>query len=465
MKVAVVGYPNVGKSSLVNRLTGTREAVVHERPGVTRDRNELDCEWNGRSFKLIDTGGVDFADEDPLAGSIREQARAGLADAQVAVLVVDARAGVRPGDEEIADLLRRSPLPSIVAANKCDTVVDLPLAAEFHRLGLGEPLAVSAAQGLGSGDLLDRIVALLDLSPPTRDDEDEDDAIRLAVIGRPNVGKSSLVNRFLGEQRVIVSQLAGTTRDAIDTPLTVGERALVVVDTAGMRRSAKVGDSVEYYTSLRSRRAAERADVALVVCDAADGITSQDLRVAELAMKAGCATALVLNKWDVLADPGSDAGRGDGGQAPAVDHDRLLAHERARVAEKLRLRPRVLTASAKTGRHVSRLLDEAIVLGDRMTARIPTPDLNRFLSEAVQARQPPVGTRRGASGHRLKLIYMAQIGARPPRFAIQVNSRARVTRDYAYFLENRLRDRYGMDGVPLVIDFVERGQRSGARAA
>jgi GTPase len=438
MKVAVVGYPNVGKSSLINRLTGTREAVVHERPGVTRDRKELDCDWNGRQFKLIDTGGVDFQDEDPLAGSIREQARAGLADAQVAVLVVDARAGVRPGDEEMADLLRRSPLPSIVAANKCDGPAELPLAAEFHRLGLGEPLAVSAAQGLGSGDLLDRIVELL----PAGEEEPDTDTIRLAIIGRPNVGKSSLVNRFLGEERVIVSELAGTTRDAIDMPLLVGERKLILVDTAGMRRQSKVSDSIEYYTALRSQRAAERADVALVLCDASDGVTAQDLRVAELAMKAGCATAIVLNKWDVHEGDEDD-----------------LDHERARVAEKLRLRPRVLTASAKTGRHVSRLLTEAIALGDRMAGRIPTPELNRFLAEAVQARQPPVGTRRGSSQHRLKPIYMTQIAERPPRFAIQVNSRTRVTRDYAYFLENRLRARYGMEGVPLIIDFVERGQR------
>jgi GTP-binding protein len=438
LKVAIVGYPNVGKSSLINRLTGTREAVVHERPGVTRDRNELDCEWNGRRFILIDTGGVDFEDEDPLASSIRDQARAGLADAQVAVLVVDARAGVRPGDEEMADLLRRSPVPSIVAANKCDGVSDVPQAAEFHRLGLGEPLAVSAAQGLGSGDLLDRIVELL----PAGEDEPHDDTVRLAVIGRPNVGKSSLVNRFLGQERTIVSDLAGTTRDAIDTPLIVDGRGLTLIDTAGIRRQSKVSDSVEYYTSLRSRRAAERADVALVVCDARDGVTAQDQRIAELAMKAGCATALVLNKWDIYE--GDESG---------------LEHERARVAEKLRLRPRVLTASALTGRHVARLLNEAIALGDRTAGRIPTPELNRFLAEAVQARQPPVGTRRGAGQHRLKLIYMAQIGERPPRFAIQVNSRTRVTRDYAYFLENRMRARYAMDGVPLIIDFVERGQR------
>jgi GTPase len=444
LKVAVVGYPNVGKSSLINRLTGTREAVVHERPGITRDRKELECEWNGRRFALIDTGGVDFQDEDPLAGSIRDQARAGLADAEVAVLVVDSRAGVRPGDEELAEELRRSPLPLIVAANKCDGVAEIPLAAEFHRLGLGAPIPVSAAQGLGTGDLLARIVELL----PAAEEEPDGSTVRLALIGRPNVGKSSLANRFLGEQRVIVSDIAGTTRDAIDMPLLMGERRLILVDTAGMRRQSKVADSVEYYTALRSQRAAERADVALVVCDAREGVTAQDLRIAELAMKAGCATAIVLNKWDVREGSEDD-----------------LDHERARVAEKLRLRPRVLTASALTGRHVERLLTEALALGDRMSNRIPTAELNRFLAETVQARQPPVGTRRGSSQHRLKLIYMAQIGERPPRFAIQVNSRARVTRDYAYFVENRLRARYAMDGVPLIIDFVERGQRAGARAA
>ena len=435
MKVAVVGYPNVGKSSLVNRLTGSRAAVVHERAGITRDRNEIACEWNGRRFDLIDTGGMDFLDDDPIAGSIREQAQAALNDAVAAVLVVDARAGRRPGDEELADLLRRWDGSVIVAANKVDSVGDLAMAADFHALGLGEPLAVSAAQGLGAGDLLDAITAVL----PDEDEavEDAEPPIRLAVVGRPNVGKSTLVNRLVGDERVIVSEVAGTTRDAIDLPLEVDGRSLIVVDTAGMRRQAKVSDSVEYYTTLRSQRAVERADVALVVCDADDGITSQDLRIAELAMREGCATALVLNKWDVAAMDESD-----------------LDHERARVAQKVRLRPRVLTASAKTGRNVHRVLDEAIVLGERMHTRIPTPQLNRFLAELVQARQPPA-----KQGHRLKLLYMAQFETAPPRFSVQVNSRTRVTRDYAYFLENRLRARFGMDGVPLIIDFHERKQR------
>jgi GTP-binding protein len=439
MKVAIVGYPNVGKSSLVNRLTESREAVVHEVAGVTRDRKELDTEWNGRRLTLIDTGGVDLEDRHELARSIQEQARAAVADAGAAVLVVDARAGLRPGDHDMADLLRRSPLPVIVAANKIDSVKDLPLAAEFHALGFGEPVAVSAAQGLGTGDLLDRIAALA--PAPEEDDAQQDDTVRLAVIGRPNVGKSSLVNRFLGNERVIVSDAAGTTRDAIDLPLRFQDRALVLIDTAGLRRQAKVGESLEYYTSLRARRAAERADVALVVCDATDGITAQDMRIAELAMKSGCATTLVLNKWDLVG----------GAEGAGPDE---LEHERARAQQKLRLRPRVLTASAKTGRHVERLLVEALALADRSRNRIPTSNLNRFLSDAVSARQPPA-----RQGHRLKLLYMTQTGERPPRFSIQVNSRARVTRDYAYYLENRLRERYRLEGIPVIIDFVERSER------
>jgi GTPase len=445
MKIAIVGYPNVGKSSLVNRLTESREAVVHEAPGITRDRKELRTEWNGRALTLIDTGGVDLEDRDEMASQIQEQARAALAEAGAVVLVVDARAGLRPGDLEMADLLRRGALPVLVAANKIDTGSDTHLAAEFHALGFGDPIPVSAAQGLGTGDLLDRMAALVPAEDPIEDDES---VIRLALIGRPNVGKSSLLNRFAGSERVIVSPVAGTTRDAIDLPIQYRGRDLMLVDTAGIRRAAKVGESLEYYTSLRSKRAAERADVALVVCDASDGVTSQDIRIAEMAMKSGCATALVLNKWDLAED---------------VDLD----HERARAHNKLRLRPRILTASAKTGRHVERLLVEAVALSDRSRTRIPTPQLNRFLSEVVAARQPPVGAggRGAGSGHRLRLIFMTQTGERPPRFSIQVNSRARVTRDYAYYVENRLRERYRLEGVPAIIDFVARNERrpTGAR--
>jgi GTP-binding protein len=440
MKVAIVGYPNVGKSSLVNRLTESREAVVHERPGVTRDRKELHTDWNGRRLTLVDTGGVDLEERDDLARQIQEQARAALADADLAVLVVDARAGLRPGDLEVADLLRRASMPVIVAANKIDSVKDMALAAEFHGLGLGDPIAVSAAQGLGTGDLLDRMV---ELGPAEDAEPGAEDPIKLAVIGRPNVGKSSLVNRFLGSERVIVSDVAGTTRDAIDLPMRFENHELVLVDTAGLRRQAKVGESVEYYTALRSRRAAARADVALVVCDASEGITAQDLRVADLAMTSGCATALVLNKWDIAEKEGPSD----------------LDHERARVNQKLRQRPRVLTASALTGRHVERLLVEAVSLAERRRGRISTPQLNRFVSEVVAARQPPSGG--GRTGHRLKLLFMTQTQERPPRFSIQVNSHAFVTRSYAFYVENRMRERYHLEGIPLIIDFVERNERRG----
>jgi GTP-binding protein len=433
MKVAIIGYPNVGKSSLVNRLSSSREAIVHELAGVTRDRKEVPTDWNGCELTLLDTGGVDLDDSDHLARQVQAQAQLALQDADVAVLVVDAKSGPRPGDHELADLLRGAPTPVVVAANKVDSARDLPLAAEFYSLGLGEPVAVSAAQGLGSGDLLDRVVEL----GPEADGyaPEATEAVRLAVIGRPNVGKSSLVNRFAGEERVIVSERAGTTRDAIDTRLEFDGRGLILIDTAGLRPTRKVSGSLEYYTTLRSRNAAERSDVALIVCDATAGVTSQDLRVAELAMRSGCATTLVLNKWDL---------------APALDLD----HERARVAQKLRLRPRVLTASAKTGRNISRLLVEAVALADRRATRIPTPRLNRALADAVAVRQPP-----HRQGKRLKLLLITQTGVAPPRFSIQVNSRQRVTRDYAYYLENRLRDHFRLEGVPLVIDFVERRER------
>ena len=440
VKVAVVGYPNVGKSTLVNRLAGSRESVVHERAGITRDRKDVRCEWNGRTFTLIDTGGMDNLDLDPISGSIRDQARAAIEEAAVAVLVVDAKSGLRPGDEDMADLLRRAHIPVILAANKVDVVRELDNALEFHRFGLGDPIPVSGAQGLGTGDLLDRIVALL---PEEGELEDEDDErIRMAIIGRPNVGKSTFVNRILGEERVIVSDVAGTTRDAIDLPIEFDGREIVLVDTAGMRRQAKVSDSVEYYTVLRSQRAVERADVALVVCDARDGVTTQDMRIAELAMKAGCATLLVLNKWDLR--PMDEAG---------------LDHERAKVLRKLRLRPKVMTVSALSGRNVQRVMQEAVALGDLMRARIPTPELNRFLADALDRRQPPA-----KQGHRLKMLYLAQIETRPPRYALQVNNRNKMTRDYAFYLENQLRKRFGFDGVPLIIDIKERKQRRSERA-
>jgi GTPase len=422
-KVAVLGYPNVGKSTLVNRLSGTREAVVHEQAGVTRDRKEVDADWNGLAFTLVDTGGVDSAGEHELSEEIRRQSLAALADSQLAVLVVDARAGLRPGDAELARDLRGGGVPVIVAANKIDDGRQEGLAAEFYGLGLGDPLPVSATQGLGTGDLLDLIVRKL-----PADDAEPSDVPRLALIGRPNVGKSSLLNKLLGEERVIVAPAAGTTRDAIDTRIDFGGREVILVDTAGLRRRTKVAGTVDYYAQLRSEQAAERADVAIVVCDASEGVTSEDFRVAEMAMNAKCATILALNKWDVTNTDLEDA--------------------KSRVAKKLRQRPQVLAVSALTGRGLKRLVAEALGLADRSSGWIQTSELNRFLSDLQSLREPPA-----VRGKRLRMYYMAQFETRPPRFAVQVNNRGQVTRDYAYFLENRLRDRYGLQGVPLVIDF------------
>ena len=431
--VAVVGFPNVGKSTLVNRLAGGNEAVTGAEPGVTRDRKRLRCEWNGVAFELIDTGGIDLGDEAELASDVQAQARLAIAEADAIVLVVDARAGLRAGDAELARTLRGSATPVVVAVNKADRPNDYAVTAEFHGLGLGEPLAVAATHGLGSGDLLDAIVTALGERPPQ---EDEDDSVRVAVIGRPNVGKSSLVNAFLGSDRVIVSDRAGTTRDAIDTELEVEGRRVILVDTAGLRRRSKVAGSVDYYAQLRSERAVERADVALVVCDAGDGVTAEDLRAAEMAMKAGCASLLVLNKWDVTDTDIDDA--------------------RARVARKSRLRPAVITASAERGRNVPSLLPRALKLADKAGERIPTPELNRFVADVV-ARNPPPSKR----GRRLRLYYAAQIGERPPRVAIQVNDRKLINRDWAYYLENRMRETYELEGVPLVIDFVPHSGRRG----
>ena len=489
--VAVVGFPNVGKSTLANRLAGGREAVVHSETGVTRDRKALECEWNGLRFRLIDTGGVDLAAEDSLSRAVQRQAREAIVDADAVALVIDARTGLGPGDAEVVDILRRSDVPVVVVANKVDRAEDEPLAAELNRLGFGQPLPVSATHGRGTGDLLDRLVEVLrqarpDTNPaaPGRGSsmqkpepqgegkvfeagaeeaagsdseagaEEADgavrgaeqpaggDLVRVAVIGRPNVGKSSLVNRFLDGDRVIVSEAAGTTRDAIDTEVTHSGRDLILIDTAGLRRRTKVAGTVDYYAQLRSERAAERADVAIVVCDATEGVTAEDLRVAELAMRTGCATVIALNKWDLGGTDLDDA--------------------RARLAKRVRQRPPIVTTSAVAPRNVAKLLDKAIELADRRAERVPTPELNRAVADAV-ARQAPPAKR----GRRLRLLYAAQVERRPPRIAIQVNDRRLITRDWAYYLENRLRERYGLEGVPLIIDFVPRqgSRRRGASRA
>ena len=424
--VAIVGFPNVGKSTLVNRLTATRTAVVHETPGVTRDRKELVCEWSGTSFRLIDTGGVDREDQGPYGPLVAAQAREAIEEADLVLLVVDAQLGVTPGDEELAEILRSSRRPVLVLANKLDDPRRDAEALEFHRLGFGDPIPVSALHGHGTGDLLDEVVARL---PGTGERPVGEEAIRVAILGRPNVGKSSLLNALVGRKRVIVSEVPGTTRDAIDTVLERGDTTFVLVDTAGLRRKRRQRQGIEYFSELRALETAERADVALVLVDASEGVVEQDLSVADVARKAACATIVVLSKWDVT--------------------DVRIEDVRPRLASRLRQRPPVIAVSSITGRGLERLLDTVEALFVRYAGRIPTAELNRALGELREARQPP-----GRGGRRLKLLYGTQVTSRPPRYRIFVNDRRLVTRDYGYWVENELRRRFGLDGVPVSIDFV-----------
>jgi GTPase len=426
--VAVVGFPNVGKSTLVNRLTGSREAVVHETPGVTRDRKEVVCEWAGHRFLLVDTGGVDIADPSPLTKQVAEQARTAIAEADLVLFVVDTRAGITPGDEELAAILRHSRKPIFLIANKIDEPGRETDALEFHRLGLGDPIPLSAVHGHGTGDLLDAIVARLPGSGPT---EVGDDAIRVAILGRPNAGKSSLLNALLGEERVIVSEQPGTTRDSIDTVLKRGDQTYVLIDTAGIRRKQKQRQGIEYYSGLRALQAAERADVVLVLIDASQGVVEHDLAIADIARKSMSSTLVVLSKWDI-AEVG-------------------IEEVRERLEPRLRQRPPIVAASAKTKRGVGKVLDRVEELYAKHKARIPTPELNRFLGELREAREPP-----SRNGKRLNLLYGTQTTVRPPRFRFFVNDPGLITRDYGYWVENQLRDRFDLEGVPVAIDFVKR---------
>jgi GTPase len=423
--VAIVGFPNVGKSTLVNRLTATRQAVVHSTQGTTRDRKELVAEWNGRRFLLVDTGGVDIADPSPITRQVAEQARAAIAEADLVLFIVDARAGVTPGDEELAQILRESKKDVLVVANKIDDPSQEALALEFHRLGFGEPFPVSGLHGSNTGDLLDDVLARL---PGTSQRQEHDDAIRVAILGRPNVGKSSLYNRLVGEERTIVDEVPGTTRDTIDTVVHAHDRTFVLVDTAGLRRKRKQRQGIEYYSELRALQAAESADVVLVLIDASEGIVEGDITAVEVARKSHSATLVVLSKWDVA--------------------NVTIEEIRPELQRRLRQRPDFITVSSKTGRGISRLLDKTAELYDRYAGRVPTPELNRFIAELKELRQPP-----SKGPRRLNILYGAQVSTRPPRFRFTVNDPGLVTRDYGYWVENQVRERFGLEGVPVAIDF------------
>jgi len=424
--VAIVGYPNVGKSTLFNRLVGRREAVVDSMPGVTRDRRQAQAEWLGRTFQLVDTGGIDDSDPTPIGRQVAAQASRAIKEADAILLVVDAAAGLAAGDYELIDRLRSATAPVIVVANKCDGPRQEAQAHELWSLGLGDVAPISAQHGRGIGELLELVAAAL---PPDERGSEVEVAYRpaLCIIGRPNVGKSSIMNALLGEPRVLVHDQPGTTRDPIDTVMEFEGQEIVLIDTAGLRRRSRVAEDAERYSQQRALRAAERSDVALVVCDATEGVTDGDLIAASAAASAHCATLMVMNKWD-LAQP---------------DLDDI----RDRVERKVRQRPPVEVASAETGEGLHRLIPAALRLYERANIRLPTSRLNRLLRALAEERPGP------RSGSRqLSLRYLSQTDTSPPALRLVVNDPALMTRDYGYFLENRIRREFGLDGVPILLD-------------
>ena len=425
--VAVVGSPNAGKSTLVNRLSGTRATVVHETPGVTRDRKEIEIEWTGHRLLLVDTGGYDTTQDAPFALRIREQVEQAIATADAVLFVLDGRNGPLSDDYGIADVLRRAKVPVIVVANKMDDPSSSATAREIYQLGLGEPLLVSAVHGTGSGELLDKLVEVTGAASGAADEEAGPDETRVAIVGRPNAGKSSLFNAIAGETRTIVSEIAGTTRDAIDSVVETDAGRFRFIDTAGMRKAAKVS-GVEYYSYLRSVQSLDRAHVAIIIVDATMRFGELDLSIATEATRRNCATVLAVNKCDI-ADPDLE--------------------EIAGVARrKLRQRPPVLAVSAETRRGIKALLAKVAELDALYAAHISTRALNRALAEIAADRPMPQ-----KHGKRLKMYYIAQFGTSPPRIAVEVNDRTLLTRDFGYYVENRLRAHFGLEGVPLVIDF------------
>ncbi len=431
--VAVVGRPNVGKSTLFNRVIGRRLAIVEDTPGVTRDRNFARGEWNGREFYIVDTGGLEPDVDEPMAAAIRRQVEAALAEAEVIAFVVDTQAGVHPLDLKIAGILRKTDVPVVLVVNKVDRLPEDLSYLDFWELGLGEPRPVSALSGKGSGDVLDEIVSLLPEST-----EVPEETLSVAVIGKPNVGKSSFINRLLGEERLVVSDTAGTTRDAVDTPMRYHGRSLMFVDTAGLRRQSQIHESLEFYSALRTERAVERADVCLLLVDGTEPIHVQDLKIAEKAWDAGCGLVVVVNKWDLVEK--------DTMTAPAFERQ---LRERA---PSLRWVPVIFT-SAVSGQRVQRTLEVLLKVADERARRVPTAEVNEVIGE-LAARQPPPHFR----GHSLKIFYATQGGVKPPTFVIFVNQREGVTENYRRYLHNGFRDRWGFMGVPLRLKFRSRAE-------
>lgn len=429
--VAVVGRPNVGKSTFFNRIVGRRQAIVEDVPGVTRDRNFARAEWAGREFYVIDTGGLEVDSREPMAAAIRRQVLAALEEAEVIAFVVDGRAGVHPLDQRIAELLRKAERPVVLVVNKMDRLPDEVAHHEFWELGLGEPLPVSALSGRGSGDVLDAVIPHLPVA-----EEPPEEVLQVAVIGKPNVGKSSFINRLLGEERLVVSDVAGTTRDSIDTLMRYHGRSLIFVDTAGLRRQARIHESLEFYSALRTEQAVERADVCLLLLDGTEPVHVQDLKIAEKAWSAGCGLIIVVNKWDLVA---KETGTAEG-------FEKALRER----APSLRWTPIIFT-SAVTGQRVQKTLDLVLEVAAERERKVSTSQVNDLIRELAD-RQPPPHYR----GRPVKLLYATQAGVKPPTFVIFVNQRQGVTENYRRYLYNGLRARWGFHGTPLRLKFRSR---------
>jgi GTP-binding protein len=428
--VAIIGRPNVGKSTLFNRIIGRRLAIVDAEPGVTRDRHFAPAEWNGQRFWLVDTGGMVPGATDPLNRAIRSQVEQAIAESDVLVFLVDVQAGVHPLDLEIGQHLRKAKRPVLLVANKADDLPDDSRHLAFFELGLGEPFPVSAAIGKSSGDLLDRITAML---PPTPE-ADEEEAIYVAVVGRPNVGKSSLVNRLVGQDRHIVAAEPGTTRDAIDTPFMHGERKLIFIDTAGLRKRSKEKEDLEFYSVLRTSRAMERAEVCVLVVDAKDGMHVQDLKIANDAWERGAGVLIAVNKWDLIEEKVTNT---------AVEGERDIK-ARAPFLEFIPF----YYVSAKTGQRVTKLLDAIVAVAEERKKRVPTAEVNRVLEELLARQQPPQPV-----GESVRLFFATQVGTAPPRFAVVSNRPDAIPESYSRYLHNGFREAWEFTGAPLTIKF------------
>lgn len=437
--VAVVGRPNVGKSTLFNKLIGERRAIVNDTPGVTRDRIFGTCEWRNRTFSLVDTGGIEPESKDIILSQMRVQAQLAIDAADVIIFVTDVRSGLVATDQEVASMLQKSGRPVVLCVNKCDTLGDPPPEFyEFYNLGLGDPIQVSSVHGHGTGDLLDAVFQYL---PEEEEEETESETVRIAIIGKPNVGKSSLVNYISGENRCIVSDIAGTTRDAIDTPVENEFGQFVLIDTAGLRRRSKVEDTIEKYSNLRAEMAIERADVCAILIDATVGFTEQDSKVAGLAHEAGKGCVIVVNKWDAVPEK----------TGSTMDEYRK---ELEKDFSFMPYAPMVFL-SAKTGQRVDDLFKLVKLVANSNSMRIATGTLNDVLAQATARVQPPTD-----KGRRLKIYYMTQASTRPPTFVCFVNSAELFHFSYQRYLENRIRETFGLKGTPVRFIIRERGDKT-----